>query len=149
MDLSLYGQSRDAEGRHRAAHPGLGPWVGARVASPRGPILRPGPLSVPRATSGEQFAPRRSGGSSARGAPPSTASLLQQGIDGQVLVHQPQAAPQGVGRLLRREPLEATVPHAVVLTEITVDRLEAVVGLPRHDVRLLPLGGALPANNPL
>ena len=42
MDLSLLGQSRDAEGRHRAARRGLGPWVGARVASPRGPILRPG-----------------------------------------------------------------------------------------------------------
>ena len=29
--------------RHdRAARPGLGPWVGAQVASPRGPILRPG-----------------------------------------------------------------------------------------------------------
>ena len=42
MDLSLYGQSRDAEGRHRAARPGLGAWVGARVASPRCPILRPG-----------------------------------------------------------------------------------------------------------
>jgi hypothetical protein len=45
MDLSHWGQSRDAEGRHRAARPGLGPWVGARVASPRCPILRPGPYS--------------------------------------------------------------------------------------------------------
>src|SRR5262249_54477042 len=50
MDLSLYGQSRDAEGRHRAARPGLGPRVGARVASPRCPILRPGPWSVSGAT---------------------------------------------------------------------------------------------------
>jgi hypothetical protein len=33
-------------GRHRAARPGLGPWVGARVASPRCPILRSGNLSV-------------------------------------------------------------------------------------------------------
>src|SRR3954467_5269960 len=46
MDLSHWGQSRDAEGRHRAARPGLGPWVGARVASPRRPILRPGSSSV-------------------------------------------------------------------------------------------------------
>ena len=46
MDLSHWGQSRDAEGRHRAARPGLGPWVGARVASPRRPILRPGSCSV-------------------------------------------------------------------------------------------------------
>jgi len=45
MDLSHPGQSRDAEGRHPAAHPGLGAWVGARVASPRGPILRPGSSS--------------------------------------------------------------------------------------------------------
>jgi len=36
----------DAEGRHPAAHSGLGAWVGARVASPRCPILRPGGLSV-------------------------------------------------------------------------------------------------------
>ena len=46
MDLSRRGQSRDAEGRHPAARPGLGPWVGARVASPRCPILRPGSSSV-------------------------------------------------------------------------------------------------------
>ena len=46
MDLSHWGQSRDAEGRHRAARPGLGPWVGAQVASPRCPILRPGSCSV-------------------------------------------------------------------------------------------------------
>ena len=53
MDLSLLGQSRDAEGRHPAAHPGLGPWVGARVASPRGPILRPGSSSVLGAPRGD------------------------------------------------------------------------------------------------
>jgi hypothetical protein len=35
MDLSLSGQSRSAVGRRRAALSGLGPWVGARVASPR------------------------------------------------------------------------------------------------------------------
>ena len=46
MDLSHWGQSRDAEGRHHAARPGLGPWVGAQVASPRCPILRPGSYSV-------------------------------------------------------------------------------------------------------
>jgi hypothetical protein len=46
MDLSRWGQSRDAEGRHRAARPGLGTRVGARVASPRCPILRPGSSSV-------------------------------------------------------------------------------------------------------
>src|SRR5262245_17583171 len=36
----------DAEGRRPAAHPGLGTWVGAQVASPRCPILRPGVLRV-------------------------------------------------------------------------------------------------------
>jgi hypothetical protein len=46
MDLSRWGQSRDAQGRHPAARPGLGTWVGARVASPRCPILRPGSSSV-------------------------------------------------------------------------------------------------------
>jgi hypothetical protein len=55
MDLSLSGQSPDAEWRHRAAPPGLGPRVGARVASPRRPILRPGPSSLLRATALGQF----------------------------------------------------------------------------------------------
>jgi hypothetical protein len=31
MDLSHSGQSRDAEGRHRAAHPSPGTWVGAHT----------------------------------------------------------------------------------------------------------------------
>ncbi len=65
----------------------------------------------------------------AREAIPSTAPLLQQVVDGEVLFDQPHAAPEGVGRLLRCEPLKAAVPHAVVLTEITVNRLEAVVRL--------------------
>jgi transposase len=55
MDLSLFGQSRDAEGRHRAAHPGLGIWVGARVASPRGPILRPGSSKLLHSLATRQF----------------------------------------------------------------------------------------------
>ena len=55
MDLSHWGQSRDAEGRHPAARPGLGPWVGARVASPRCPILRPGSSSVFGTTATGQF----------------------------------------------------------------------------------------------
>src|SRR5262245_3754309 len=50
MDLSHSGQSRDGEGRRPAAHPGLGAWVGARVASPRGAILRPGCSSRHRVT---------------------------------------------------------------------------------------------------
>lgn len=55
MDLSHWGQSRDAEGRPPAARPGLGPWVGARVASPRCPILRPGSSSVLGTTATRQF----------------------------------------------------------------------------------------------
>jgi hypothetical protein len=55
MDLSLSGQSREAEGRHRAARPGLGPWVGARVASPRRAILHPGPASLLRDSASGQF----------------------------------------------------------------------------------------------
>jgi hypothetical protein len=46
MDLSHRGQFRDAEGRLPAARPGLGTWVGAQVASPRCPILRPSICSV-------------------------------------------------------------------------------------------------------
>jgi hypothetical protein len=55
MDLSHCGQSRDAEGRRPAAHPGLGTWVGARIASPRCPILRPGSSSVFETTASWQF----------------------------------------------------------------------------------------------
>jgi hypothetical protein len=44
----------DAEGRHPAAHSGLGTWVGARVASPRCPVLRPGGLSVSQGASARQ-----------------------------------------------------------------------------------------------
>src|SRR5438067_9007594 len=72
MDLSLLGQSRDAEGRHRAALPGLGPWVGARVASPRGPILRPGPSTLLRALALGQVtagAPRSPGTARSDAAP--------------------------------------------------------------------------------
>src|SRR3954469_1395556 len=46
-----------AVGRHRADRTGPGPRVGAQVASPRGPILRPGPLAVtqPDATGQSSF----------------------------------------------------------------------------------------------
>ena len=64
-------------------------------------------------------------------------------------LHQSQAALQGVSGLLRRESLKAAVADAIVLAEIMVNRLEAVVGLASDDVRLLALGVALPANNPL
>jgi hypothetical protein len=79
----------------------------------------------------------------------SSTTLLQQVIDGEVLLDQRQAAPQGVSGLLRREPLKPAVSDAIVLAEVTVNRFEAVVRLARHDVRLLPLGIALPANDPL
>ena len=55
MDLSRWCQSRDAEGRRPAARAGLGTWVGARVASPRCPILRPGSSSVFGTTATWQF----------------------------------------------------------------------------------------------
>src|SRR5208337_2574850 len=57
MDLSLLGQSRKAVGRHRAALTGLGPWVGARVASPRSPILRLSSLNVTQGIVTEQTPP--------------------------------------------------------------------------------------------
>src|SRR6516225_5161729 len=82
MDLSLHGQSRDAEGRHRAARPGLGPWVGARVASPRGPILRPGSSSVLGTTATRQF---RAGSPARKTGPrdsPGIACLGQEDVPG-------------------------------------------------------------------
>jgi hypothetical protein len=45
----------NAEGRRPAAFPGPGTWVGARVASPRCPILRPGSSSVFETTATWQF----------------------------------------------------------------------------------------------
>jgi len=81
--------------------------------------------------------------------PESRAAFLQQVIDGEVLLHQWQATSQGVGGLLGREPLEAAMPDPIVLTEITVDRLQAVVGLACDDVGLLPFSIPLPANDSL
>jgi hypothetical protein len=83
------------------------------------------------------------------GATRSSRALLQQVIDGEVLLDQSQAAPQGVSGLLGRESLKAAVADAIVLTEITVNRLQTVVGLARDDVGLLPFGIALPANDAL
>ena len=68
-------------------------------------------------------------------------------IDGQILLDKSQAARQGMSGLLRGEPLEAAVPDAIVLAEITVNCLQAVVGLASHNVRLLAFGVSLPANN--
>ena len=82
MDLSHRGQSRDAEGRHPAARPGLGPWVGARVASPRCPILRPGSSSVFGTTATRQF---RAGSPARKTGPrdsPGTACLDQEEVQG-------------------------------------------------------------------
>jgi hypothetical protein len=82
MDLSRRGQSRDAEGRHRAARPGLGPWVGARVASPRCPILRPGSSSVFGTTATRQF---RVGSPARKTGPrdsPGIACLGQEDVQG-------------------------------------------------------------------
>src|SRR5258708_37528323 len=82
MDLSRWGQSRDAEGRHPAARPGLGPWVGARVASPRCPILRPGASSVFDTTPTWQF---RAGSPAPKTGPrnaPAIARLEQEEVQG-------------------------------------------------------------------
>jgi hypothetical protein len=82
MDLSRWGQSRDAEGRHRAARPGLGPWVGARVAPPRGPILRPGSSGVFGTTATRQF---RAGSPARKTGPrdsPGIACLDQEDVQG-------------------------------------------------------------------
>jgi len=82
MDLSLLGQSRDAEGRHPAAHPGLGPWVGARVASPRRPILRPGSSSVSGATTTRQSGARSAARKARQPDPPATARRDQEEVQG-------------------------------------------------------------------
>jgi hypothetical protein len=82
MDLSRWGQSRDAEGRHPAARPGLGPWVGARVASPRGPILRPGSSSVLGTTTTWQSGARSAARETRQPNPPGTARQDQEEVQG-------------------------------------------------------------------
>jgi hypothetical protein len=79
--------------------------------------------------------------------PESRAVFLQQVINGEVLLHQRHAASQGVGGLLGRQPLEAAMSDPIVLTEITVDGLQAVVSLACDDVGLFPFSIALPAND--
>src|SRR4051812_48282035 len=54
-----------------------------------------------------------------RGALVSSATFLQQLVDGEVLLHQRQAAPQGVSGLLGREPLQTAMADAIVLAEVT------------------------------
>ena len=82
MDLSHWGQSRDAEGRHRAARPGLGPWVGARVASPRCPILRPGSSSVSRTTATGQSGLGQPARKTGQKNSPGTAGQDQEDVPG-------------------------------------------------------------------
>jgi hypothetical protein len=82
MDLSHRGQSRDAEGRHPAARPGLGPRVGARVASPRCPILRPGSCSVSGTTATGQCRGWISGAHDGQEALAGTAGQDQENVPG-------------------------------------------------------------------
>ena len=70
----------NAEGRRPAAHPGLGPWLGARVASPRCPILRPGDLSVAGNTLIGQFPSPRSGPDAWQRSSPASVSSWTCGI---------------------------------------------------------------------
>lgn len=79
----------------------------------------------------------------------SSATFRQQVVDGEVLLDQSQAAPQGVSGLLGREPLQTAMADTIVLAQVTVDRVQAVVGLASDDMRLLAFGVSLPANNPL
>ena len=83
MDLSHWGQSRDAEGRHRAARPGLGPWVGAVGSRPRvalssaqAPAVYRGPR--PPGNAGAGSAARTTG----QKTPPGTAGQDQENVPG-------------------------------------------------------------------
>src|SRR5262249_38108789 len=82
MDLSRWGQSRDAEGRPPAARPGLGPWVGARVAAPRRPILRPGPSGVLGTTTTWQSGARSAARQTRQLNPPGAARQDQEKVRG-------------------------------------------------------------------
>jgi hypothetical protein len=84
-----------------------------------------------------------------RGAPASSVVVLQQVVDGEVLLDQRQTAPKGVSSLLWREPFHTAMADAVVLAKIMIDCIKAVVGLTSDDVRFLAFGVSLPTNNPL
>ena len=75
--------------------------------------------------------------------------FLQQVVYREVLLDQRQTTLKDVSGLLWREPFETAMADAVVLAEVTIDRLKAVVGLAGDDVRFLAFGISLPANNPL
>jgi hypothetical protein len=82
MDLSRWGQSRDAEGRRPAARPGLGTRVGARVASPRCPILRPGSSSGFGTTATWQSRARSPARETGQRNSPGIARLDQEDVQG-------------------------------------------------------------------
>jgi len=74
-------------------------------------------------------------------------AVLQLGIDGEVLMNERKAAGESVCGLLGSESLQAAMSHAVVLSEVTIDSLEAVVGFAGDEVRVLAFGVTLPADD--
>ena len=73
--------------------------------------------------------------------------FLQQIVDRKILPDQGQATTRAWRRSARRESFQTTVTDAIVLSEVTVDGLQTVVGLARDEVRLLALGVVLPTND--
>ena len=62
---------------------------------------------------------------------------------------QPPATVQHVGRLFLAQVQPPAVPHAIELSQVTIHRLDAVVGLARHLLACLALAIPLPADQPL
>jgi hypothetical protein len=87
IDLSRWSQSRDAQERPPAARSGLGPWVGAGVASSPCPLLRPGSSRGFGATACGQFRAGSAAGTTKQKTPPGTARLDQAKV--------PSTAPRG------------------------------------------------------
>ena len=79
----------------------------------------------------------------------SSVVILQLVVDVEVLLDQGQTAFDEVCSFLRCEPLNTAMADAIILAEVTIDRVETVVSLASDDVRLFAFGVSLPANDPL
>lgn len=68
-------------------------------------------------------------------------------VDGEVFLNERKTAPQCMGCFRGCELLQTAVPHPIVLAEVTIDGLQAVVGLTGNQVRFLSFGIALVADD--
>lgn len=74
-------------------------------------------------------------------------TIFEQIVNGNVFENEADSAIERVSRLLWGKALESTVTHAVVHAEVTIDRLQAVVGLFGNEMGILTFGKTFPADD--